>query len=59
MHIILYLFLTLSILQAQSIDNLIKQSLKKHPSLHAIEHRLSAMNERIEASQNFSNPDII
>ncbi len=58
MHIILYLFLTLSILQAQSIDNLIKQSLKKHPSLHAIEHRLSAMNERIEASQNFSNPDI-
>ena len=58
MHIILYLFLTLVLLQAQSIDTLIKQSLKKHPSLHTIEHRLSAMNERIEASQNFSNPDI-
>lgn len=58
MHIVLYLFLSLFILHAQSIDTLIKQSLKKHPSLHAIEHRLSAMNERIEASQNFSNPDI-
>jgi len=58
MHIVLYLFLSLFILHAQSIDTLIKQSLKKHPSLHAIEHRLTAMNERIEASQNFSNPDI-
>ncbi|RLA69476.1 MAG: hypothetical protein DRG09_05655 [Epsilonproteobacteria bacterium] len=58
MHIILYLILALAMLQAQSIDTLIKQSLKKHPSLQSIEHRLSAMNERIEASQNFSNPDI-
>ncbi len=47
-----------SVLQAQSINQLIEQALVKHPSLHAIEHRLSAMNERIEASQKFSNPDI-
>ncbi len=46
------------VLQAQSINQLIEQSIEKHPSLQAIEHRLSAMNERIEASQNFSNPDI-
>lgn len=46
------------VLQAQSINQLIEQSIEKHPSLQAIEHRLSAMNERIEASQNLSNPDI-
>jgi len=46
------------VLHAQSINQLIEQSIEKHPSLHAIEHRLSAMNERIEASGNFSNPDI-
>ena len=46
------------LLQAQSINQLIAQSIEKHPSLQAIEHRLSAMNERISASQNFSNPDI-
>lgn len=54
---ILYLCLA-GVLQAQSINQLIEVSINKHPSLQAIEHRLSAMNERIEASQNFSNPDI-
>ena len=58
MHIILYLFLGLAILQAQSIDHLIKQSLKKHPSLQTIEHRLSLMDERIAISQNLSNPEL-
>ena len=58
MHIILYLFLTLAIVQAQSIDSLIKQSLKKHPSLQTIEYRLSLMDERIAMSQNLSNPEL-
>ena len=58
MHIILYLFLALAILPAQSIDNLIKQSLNKHPSLKTIEYRLSLMDERIAISQNLSNPEL-
>lgn len=58
MRIVLFTLLAVGMLQAQSIQQLIKQSLEKHPSLQTIEHRLSAMNERIEASQNFSNPDI-
>ncbi len=36
----------------------IDQSIKRHPSLQTIQHRLSAMDERIEESQNFSNPDL-
>ena len=58
MRILLSILFTLSMLQAQSIKQLITRSLDKHPSLQTIEHRLSAMDERIEASQNFSNPDI-
>ena len=45
-------------MEAQSIRQLIDQSIQKHPSLHTIQHRLSAMDERIEESQNFSNPDL-
>ena len=51
MRILLSILFTLSMLQAQSIDQLIQQSLKKHPSLKTIQHRLSAMDERIEKSQ--------
>lgn len=58
MHIILYILLTLSIVQAQSIEQLIKQSLRKHPSLQTIEYRLSLMDERIAISQNLSNPEL-
>lgn len=58
MRILLSILFTLNMLQAQSIKQLITRSLDKHPSLQTIEHRLSAMDERIEASQNFSNPDI-
>ncbi|MDQ7046112.1 MAG: TolC family protein [Sulfurovum sp.] len=62
MPIILYLFLTLSLtlssLQAQSIDSLIKQSFKKHPSLQAIQHRLLSMDARISKSRNWSNPEL-
>ena len=58
MRIILLLFFMLTSLQAQSISQLIKQSLVKHPSLATIKHRLSLMDERISISQKFSNPDL-
>ncbi len=58
MRILFSILFTLNMLQAQSIQQLITTSIQKHPSLQAIEHRLSAMDERIEASQNFSNPDL-
>ncbi len=58
MRIILFALVTVGFLQAQSIQQLITQSLKKHPSLQTIEHRLSLMDERIAISQNFSNPDL-
>lgn len=58
MRILFFALLTISLLQGQSIKQLIKQSLKEHPSLHSIQYRLSAMDERIEKSQNYENPDI-
>ena len=58
MRIILITALTLCIVQAQSIDQLIHTALKKHPSLQTIEHRISAMDEKISLSQNFANPDL-
>jgi len=58
MHFIFTILFTLSILQAQSINQLIQQSLKKHPSLKTIQHRLSTMDERIEKSQQWANPDL-
>ncbi len=58
MRIILFTLCTAGLLQAQSIQQLIDQSIKRHPSLQTIQHRLSAMDERIEESQNFSNPDL-
>lgn len=58
MRIILFTLLSAGLLQAQSIQQLIDQSIKRHPSLKTIQHRLSAMDERIEESQNFSNPDL-
>lgn len=58
MRIILFTLCTAGLLQAQSIQQLIDQSIKKHPSLQTIQYRLSAMDERIEESQNFSNPDL-
>ncbi|NOR56642.1 MAG: hypothetical protein GQ531_10620 [Sulfurovum sp.] len=46
-------------LHAQSIQTLITQSLQKHPSLNTIKYRLSAMDERIASSRNWSNPELI
>jgi outer membrane protein TolC len=58
-RIFIYILLSFTLLQAQSIDQLIGQSLKKHPSLQAIKHRLSAMDERIAKSQQWANPDLV
>jgi len=46
-------------INADSINQLIQESLEKHPSLRAIQYRLSAMDKRIENSQNWSNPELI
>jgi len=58
MRIVILAVYFVSILEAENIQQLITQAIKKHPSLHTIEHRLSSMDERIKASQNFSSPDI-
>lgn len=58
MRIFFSILFTLSLLQAQSINQLIQQSLKKHPSLKTIQYRLSAMDERIERSQQWANTDL-
>ncbi len=59
MHIFLLTLVTTGVLQAQSINQLIDYSLKKHPSLQTIQHRLSAMDDRIAKSRNWSNPEMI
>ena len=58
MRIVLFSLLAVGLLHGQSIHQLIDRSIQNHPSLQTIEHRLSAMDERIEISQNFSNPDL-
>ncbi len=58
MRLLFLLFLIINILQAQSIQQLIQYSMKKHPSLKSIEHRLWSMNDRIEKSQKWANPDL-
>ena len=57
--ILLPLLVASSILQAESINQLIDYSLKKHPSLQTIKHRLSAMDERIAKSRNWTNPELV
>lgn len=51
--------LTIGSLHAQSINQLIDYSMKKHTSLQAIQHRLSAMDDRIAKSRNWANPELI
>jgi outer membrane protein TolC len=58
MRILLPLFLLVFTLQAQSINQLIKYATKKHTSLKSIQHRLSSMDERLEKSQKWENPDM-
>ena len=58
MHLIFFILLSIGVAHAQSIQQLITVAIKNHPSLQTIEHRLSAMDDNIEKSQNFSNPDL-
>jgi len=58
MRILLLTLTTVLILHAQNIQQLIEQSLNKHPSLESIKYKLSTMDDKITLSQNFSNPDI-
>jgi outer membrane protein TolC len=58
MRSLFFTLCTIGLLQAQSIDNLISHAIKKHPSLHAIEHRLSQMDTQIQISQDFANPNL-
>lgn len=58
MRIILFTLWVSGLIQAQTIHQLIDQSIERHPSLKSIQYRLSAMDQRIEESQNFSNPDL-
>jgi len=58
MRILFIILATLFTVHAQSIQQLIKHSIKEHPSLQSIKHKLSAMDERITLSQNFANPDV-
>ncbi len=58
MRIFFLSFMILALAEAQSIHQLIQYSIKKHPSLKSIEHRLSAMDERIEKTQKWENPDL-
>jgi outer membrane protein TolC len=56
--IIIMIFLTLGLLHAQSIHQLIHHAIKKHPSLTTIKHRLLQMDDKIAMSQNLKNPDL-
>jgi len=58
MRTLLLMMFSIVILNAQTIEQLIQTAINKHPSLKTIEHRLSAMDEKISLSQNFSNPDV-
>ena len=59
MRIFLLTLVSAGVLQAQSINQLIDYSLKKHPSLQTIQHRLSAMDDRIAKSRNWSNSEMV
>ncbi len=56
--LLLFLFFLSASAEAESINHMIDHAFKKHPSLHAIEQRLSAMDARIAKSRNWSNPEL-
>ena len=58
MRTLLLIILSIGIVHAQSIQQLVTKAMEEHPSLKTIEHRLMAMDEKILLSQNFSNPDV-
>ena len=58
MRILFLYFLTAIVLQAQNINQLIKHATKKHHSLQSIKHKLDSMDERIEKTQKWENPNL-
>lgn len=58
MRILFFITITIVLGHTANINGLINMTMKKHPSLQAIRHRLSSMDEQISLSQKFSNPDI-
>ena len=58
MRILLASLLIITLMPAKSIDRLIEESLKEHPSLQIIKHRLTAMDEEILKSRKWQNPDL-
>lgn len=59
MTILLPFLIASTLLQAQSINQLIDYSLQKHLSLQAIKQRLSAMDDRIAKSKKWKNPELM
>ena len=58
MHIfILVIFFTIS-LNANSLETLVQKSINQHNSLDAIKYRLSSMNQKIDISTLFDNPQL-
>ncbi len=58
MRILLFLFFAASLLQSQNINGLINYAVQKHHSLESIKHRLSLMDQQIDKSQKWENPDL-
>jgi len=58
MPIVFVFILSVIYLEAQTISQIVDKSLVNHPSLKSIEFRISAMDERIQKSQNLDNPDL-
>ncbi|MCK4738274.1 MAG: TolC family protein [Sulfurimonas sp.] len=56
LRIFIILLVFLGVLGAQSLDEIISNSLQTHNSLKSIEQRLSAVDNSIELTQNFENP---
>lgn len=58
MRLFMILLLLLSFAHTQSIRQLIHHAINKHHSLESIKYRLLSMDERIEKSQKWNNPDL-
>lgn len=59
MRLPVVILFTLSMLYSETIEKLVKMTLQNHPSLKSIEHRLSAMDDKIAKSRNWNNPEVI
>ena len=59
MRTVLLTIIAATLLHAENIDQLIAHALKTHPSLQSIQHRLSAMDNRIARSSNWNDPELV